>query len=124
METTDAEHPGNPCDDPYRPPVAFARNPDSDTLCQADLRKLLRADERRALAWFGTFIVAFLTSSMLRIAGTSSSAWDTWMINWQSNLCLYASALSLLFSIRFGLRSASTLRQLKDMEFQKTDSRQ
>lgn len=107
--------------DPDPLPAAPAVYPDDVPLSQADLRKSLRADERRSLAWFVVMMVTFLFSSVIRIGAVGSTAWNTWMINWQSNLSFYFSLLSLVFAARFGLRSASTLRRLKAMEGQRSD---
>ena len=123
MEKAGKRRSTDDCDDPYRLPAAPAVYPDDVPLSQADLRKSLRADERRALAWFVAMMVTFLFSSVIRIGAVGSTAWNTWMINWQSNLSFYFSLLSLVFAARFGLRSASTLRKLKAMEDWRTDGR-
>ena len=97
--------------------------PDSIPLGQTDLRESLRADERRALAWFVVMMVTFFFSSVIRIGAVGTTAWSTWMTNWKSNVSFYFSLLSLAFAARFGLRSASTLRKLKAMEGQRSDGR-
>lgn len=121
MEKSAKRRSTDDCDDPYRLPASPARIPDSIPLSQADLRKSLRADERRSLAWFVVMMVTFLFSSVIRIGAVGPTAWNTWMINWQSNLSFYFSLLSLVFAARFGLRSASTLRKLKAREGQGSD---
>jgi len=123
MEEPDNRKSAENCDGPYRPPASLVGIQDDLSLSQADLRKSLRADERRSLAWFVVMMVTFLFSSVIRIGAVGSTAWNTWMINWQSNLIFYFSMLSLVIAARFGLRSASTLRKLKSMEDWRTDGR-
>lgn len=123
MERTDAQETGNPCDDPYRPPASVASHPDGDPRGESDLPKLLRGDERRALAWIVVMTVTLLFSSVIRIGAEGPTAWSTWMTNWKSNVSFYFSLLSLVFAARFGLRSASTLRKLKVVEDQRSDGR-
>ena len=123
MEKSAKRRSTDDCDDPYRLPVSPAGNPDYAPLNQAGLRKSLRADERRALAWFLVVIVTFLFGSANRIGAVGPTAWSTWMSNWQSNLSFYFSALCLVIAARFGLRSASTLRKLQAMERQRSAGR-
>ena len=112
MERTDAQETGIPCDDPYRPPVSLASNPDCEPKGQSDLRKLLRADELRALAWFLVMIVTLLFGSANRIGAVGPTAWSTWMSNWQSNLSFYFAGLCLVMClIHFGRLLVLTYRR-------------
>jgi hypothetical protein len=123
MEKSAKRRSTDDCDDPDRLPASPARIPDSIPLNQADLRKSLRADERRALAWFVVMIVTFAYGAVVGIGAVGTTVWSTWMTNWQSNLSFYFSLVSLVFAAKFGLRSASTLRKLKAREERRSDGR-
>ena len=66
--------------------------------------KQCRVHSQRALTWFVAMLVSLLLGGTLAIPAVAKSAWDTWLINWQSNLMLCFAGLCLVMSLGHSAR--------------------
>lgn len=62
-------------------------------------RRRVRYHSQKATAWFGGLVVSLPLAPILAIPAVGPTAWDTWMINWQSNLILYFAGLCLVMCL-------------------------
>jgi hypothetical protein len=70
----------------------------------------------RSGVWFMISIVGLLLSSVFAVGAKSTSAWDTWLINWQSNLHLYFAGASLVLCLLNGARATLLHHQVKRLQ--------
>jgi len=68
------------------------------------IHKLCRHHKARAAGWFAGMLVSLIIGGTLAIPASAASAWDTWMINWQSNLILYFAGLCLFMCLGHSAR--------------------
>lgn len=66
--------------------------------------KLRRHHKGRSEAWFAGMLVSLIIGGTFAIPASAASAWDTWLINWQSNLILYFAGLCLFMSVGHSAR--------------------
>ncbi len=104
-ERTDPSHPCPPLTD-----TEAAQAIDQHAL-KARLKQC-RIYSQRAREWFAAMLISLMLGGSLAIPATASSAWDTWRINWQSNLILYFAGLCLVMClIHFGRLLVLTYRR-------------
>ena len=70
------------------------------------IHKLCRHHKDRAAAWLFGLFVSLPVSAMTAIPARTSTAWGTWLINWQSNLILYFAGLCLVMCLGHSARRA------------------
>lgn len=68
------------------------------------IHKLRRHHKDRSEAWFAGMLVSLIIGGTFAIPASAASAWDTWMINWQSNLILCFAGLCLVMSLGHSAR--------------------
>ena len=73
----------------------------------------IRIHQARAGLWFLTSFMGLFLSSMFAIPAKGPTAWQTLLINWQSNLLLYFAGASLILSLANGVRAFFFIRQVK-----------
>ena len=69
--------------------------------------------QQRAGLWFLVAIIAVLLSGTFAIPVVASTAWATWLINWQSNLLFYFAGASVILSLLNGVRASLLHRHVK-----------
>jgi hypothetical protein len=93
--------------DPFEPPQSMA--PDGDLPLAAKQARMINdkivAHQGRSGAWFITSIISLLVGSVLAAPGKATTAWETWLINWRSNLLLYFAGASLILCLLHGARA-------------------
>lgn len=68
------------------------------------IHKLCRHHKDRAAAWLAGLFVSLPVGGMIAIPARTSTAWGTWLINWQANLILCFAGLCLVMSLCHGAR--------------------
>lgn len=68
------------------------------------IHKLRRHHKDRAAAWLAGMFVSLPVGGMIAIPARTSTAWGTWMINWQSNLILCFAGLCLVMCLGHSAR--------------------
>jgi Ni/Fe-hydrogenase subunit HybB-like protein len=68
------------------------------------IHQLCRHHKDRAAAWLAGLFVSLPVSVMSASGAVSSTAWGTWLINWQSNLILYFAGLCLVMCLGHSAR--------------------
>lgn len=66
--------------------------------------KLRRHHKVRSEAWLAGFFVSLPVSAMTAIPARTSTAWGTWLINWQANLILCFAGLCLFMCLGHSAR--------------------
>lgn len=68
------------------------------------IHKLCRHHKDRAAAWLFGLFVSLPVGVMIASGAVSSTAWGTWLINWQSNLILCFAGLCLIMCLGHSAR--------------------
>lgn len=68
------------------------------------INKLCRHHKDRAAAWLAGLFVTLPLGVMTASGAVSSTAWRTWLINWQSNLILCFAGLCLIMCLGHSVR--------------------
>lgn len=100
---------------PYRTPSPAPRSTGEPTY-RPELIALIRADKRRSAGWLAVFPIGIVVGGIFSIPAVGPTARSTWMINWQSNLCLYTSLIGLALSVVYAVRAAASSWKLKAWE--------
>lgn len=93
--------------DPGCPCPTLAGTEASQAIEQVELKainKLCRHHKVRSEAWFAGMLVSLIIGGTFAIPASAASGWDTWMINWRSNLILYFAGLCLVMSLGHSAR--------------------
>jgi hypothetical protein len=93
--------------DPDLPSQTLEDTEAAQTIEQIELKainKLCRHHKDRAAAWLAGLFVSLPVGVMTASGAVSSTAWGTWMINWQSNLMLCFAGLCMVMSLGHSAR--------------------